>query len=270
MSHYCLQALLKSNELAFEMLESLNCFFKDGFEQDENVRKVWYIFCYHFLPLINKDWKKCLVGTRLLKPTFLYDHITTSDQAMVLWFLKNLEPKMKLRKANNWPPATSNNPVEGEQELKAGLKDYISYYNLISEFESKEEGEVAGRWSDIFWDTMIVEHPRIYKKEILEGETYSGENNSEEQEALIILPGLDLATKKPERFGHRKSLRELNDINNNNVVASENESNNIALSEERNSNNDIENGVDLMADLAQTQNIPPQVFLNEVKNAMGV
>jgi hypothetical protein len=267
-----MQALLKSNEVTFDMLESLNSCFKDGFEQDQNVRKVWYVFCYHFLPLINKEWKKCLVGTRLLKPTFMYDHITTSDQAMVLWFLKNLEPKMKLRKANNWPP-TINNSVEGEQELRTGLKDYISYYNLILEFEAKEEGELAGRWSDIFWETMIVQHPKIYKKDMQEGEQYSGGKDSEEQESLVILPGLDHATKKPGRFGQRKSFRDFYAVNNDKVIASEDDSNNVALSEERNSNNDIENGVDSMAEIDQTQTNPQvfnQIFIDEAKNPTGV
>jgi hypothetical protein len=120
---------------------------------------------------------------------------------------------------------------------------------------------------------MIVQHPKIYKKDMQEGEQYSRGKDSEEQESLVILPGLDHATKKPGRFGQRKSFRDFYAVNNDKVIASEDDSNNVALSEERNSNNDIENGVDSMAELDQTQTNPQvfnQIFIDEAKNPTGV
>lgn len=53
---------------------------------DKNVRHAWYIFCYHFLPICNKDWKDNLHKDRLQKETIMYKFITTSDEAIVQFF----------------------------------------------------------------------------------------------------------------------------------------------------------------------------------------
>ena len=268
-THASTKDLIKSKKLSFEMLESLNCCFKDGFEQDPNVRQIWYIFCYHFLPLINRNWKKCLVGSRLLKPTFLYEHITTSDQAMVFWLLKSWEPKMKVQCAKNWPSVPKQS-VEGEQELKAGLKEYITYYNVISEFEAMEDGELAGRWSDIFWETMILQHPKTYKKGIQEADQHLEDQESEDQNKLVALPGLD-TIKFPGRLGQRKSFK-LSDatVIDNQSQQIDSNSNNVAVSGDYS-----ENGSDvLQANSNQTEidtaNLTNQLFLDEIKNPTGV
>jgi hypothetical protein len=86
------------------MLNLIDCLYKEEYEEDENVRELWYLFCYHFLPKINKNWKLCLEGTRILKKTFMYENmITTSDKAMTLWMIKNWEPKLKDQSEKGWP-----------------------------------------------------------------------------------------------------------------------------------------------------------------------
>lgn len=194
------------------MLESCDCFFKKDFEQEKNVRHLWYIFCYHFLPLINKKWKACLEGSRLLKPTFLYEHITISDQAMVLWFIKIWEPKMKEQSENGWP--VLDKPTgEGEQELKAGLKEYIRLYNLVAVFASKEEGDLACRWSEMFWEEMMANHPKIYKKRNnqTEDDMIDTEQEGGKEEEAVVLPGMDVNNNHLLGcFGKRKWLKRSN------------------------------------------------------------
>ncbi len=59
---FLFEDLIQNGQLSFQMLNSLDCLYKEEYEEDENVRELWYLFCYHFLPKINKNWK-----TRILK-----------------------------------------------------------------------------------------------------------------------------------------------------------------------------------------------------------
>jgi hypothetical protein len=64
---FLFEDLIQNGQLSFQMLNSLDCLYKEEYEEDENVRELWYLFCYHFLPKINKNWKLGLEGTRILK-----------------------------------------------------------------------------------------------------------------------------------------------------------------------------------------------------------
>jgi hypothetical protein len=238
--------MIKNDQLSFQTLALVDCFYKEEYENNEEVRKMWYIFCYHFLPRINKDWKHCLEGSRVYTQTFLYEKITTSDEAMTLWFLKNIEPKIKELCKNNW-----NEPVkekkqqgqkQGEQELKAGLKDYIELHNLISAFKDQDNGIVAIRWNDIFWDELIKHNPNLAKKRNDKDQSKSTINKSTEEASgdVIVLPGID-CNKKDQNinlinvYNMRKSLK----TNNNSfLLRKENDSNN----ETGTQNENIENG----------------------------
>ena len=191
-----LQALLQDNLISFELLESLDCLYKAEYENDPSVRKLWYLFCYHFLPKINKEWKLCLEGNRILQPTFLYEKLTTSDEAMALWFLKNCVPKMKEQSEKGWPDnikkRIKKGVKQGEQELKNGLPDYIKFHTLISDFKNEEQGVLACRWSEMFWEELIANNPKLLKKgnckDQLE-DTY--QLNEECKGEVIVLPGID-------------------------------------------------------------------------------
>ena len=102
----------------------IDFFYDSTLEKEDGVRRMWYIYCYHFLPKINKEWCNALHSSRLRKKTFIFDYITTSDEAMTRWFLKIWEPKIKEQWKNKWP-IVPRSYGDGEHELKAGLKDYI-------------------------------------------------------------------------------------------------------------------------------------------------
>lgn len=203
-------ALVKINQLSLEMFGSINNFYKEEFEQDKNVRTLWYLFCYHFLPVINKDWKDCLTGSRVLKRVFLYEYISTSDEAMVLWFLKNWVPKIKDQAEKKWP-GLPKTPVEGEQELKSGLKEYIQYHSLISTFKNKENGELACKWNDIFWEEMVANNPNIFNNKNSENKQELVVMEQQSNEDVVVLPGIDDDNDDLIGcFSKRKSLKKNN------------------------------------------------------------
>ena len=261
-------ALFKSNQLSFEMLESIQKFYKEGFEQDKNVRSLWYLFCFHFLTVINRDWKNCLKGSRVLKPTFLYEHISTSDQAMVLWMIKSWEPKIRDQAERNWP-GFENTAAEGEQELRAGLQEYIGYYTLISNFKQKQDGELACKWSDIFWEEMVVNHPNIYKKGSTEIQNQLLENNEQSSEDAVVLPGMDDDNNDLiGAFNKRKSIKK-KVTNNTTILTKDKETENPLENEDLlhtaiESNNN--GGGSLDENNPNSEILPGGIFLEEIKN----
>ncbi len=188
--------MIKSGELSFQTLAACEYFYNEEYENNEEVRKMWYIFCYHFLPRINKDWKHCLEGSRVYKQTFLYQFITTSDEAMTLWFLKTSEPKIKKLYDNDWKEdlerSKKQGQKQGEQELKAGLKDYIKFHNLISAFKDRENGIVANRWNEIFWEELVTRNPNLANKGDDKEQAVSNKKSAEEMSGdVFVLPGID-------------------------------------------------------------------------------
>jgi hypothetical protein len=188
--------LIQDDQLSFELLQSVDCLYKEEYENDPMVRKLWYLVCYHLLPKINKEWKHCLEGSRILQPTFLYEKITTSDEAMTLWLIQNWLPKMKDYSEKGWPDNVKNKAKkgikQGEQELRAGLQDYIKFHTLISDFKDKEQGMVACRWSDIFWEELVANNPKLFKKPNSKDQLENSHHLSEEiQGEVIVLPGID-------------------------------------------------------------------------------
>jgi hypothetical protein len=208
------------------MLNSLDCLYKEEYEEDENVRELWYLFCYHFLPKINKNWKLCLEGTRILKKTFMYENmITTSDEAMILWMIKNWEPKLKDQSEKGWPDNVKKSKTKqggklGEQELRAGLKDYIQYHNLVNDFKNKENGAVACRWAEIFWEELVARNPNMFKKSNGRDDLAGSGNIGKEtnQGEVILLPGIDNQKQNQNInllscYNMRKSIKSVTELN---------------------------------------------------------
>lgn len=183
--------MIKNSQLDFASLQHLDLFYDSKFEQDKDVRNMWYIFCFNFLSKINKDWNNCLQPSRLRKKTFLFDHITTSDEAMTQWFIKHWEPKIKEQQENGWPPMEKSRG-EGDHELKAGQKDYVALYQKILQSKTIENGELACRWNDIFWEEMESNHPIAFIEDQAQSTTaVMNESKSNLNEEIIVLPDID-------------------------------------------------------------------------------
>jgi hypothetical protein len=203
--------LLQDNQISFELLESLDCLYKAEYEDDPNVRKLWYLICYHFFPKINKDWKQCLEGSRILQQTFMYEKLTTSDEAMTLWMIKIWNPKMKEHREKGWPDntkiKTKKGIKQGEQELKNGLSDYIKFHTLITNFKDIDKGMVACRWNAIFWEELVTHNPQLFKKPNLEDQSGNVNHLIEKCKGeVLVLPGID-------NNNHHQSMNLLNCYN---------------------------------------------------------
>jgi hypothetical protein len=122
--------LLKSNKIGFDLFESMNGFYKKEFENDKNVRKMWCIYCNHFLSKVSKEWNEATKEDRLRKKTLLYKHVTTSDEAIIQLFIKIWLPKLKEQAEKEWP-VVPKSTGKGEQDIKKWKDEYIKIYNSI-------------------------------------------------------------------------------------------------------------------------------------------
>ena len=150
---------------------------------------MWYTYCFYFLPTVNKHWKECLQPNRLKKKTFLYDHITTSDEALVQWFIEIWFPKIKKLHDEKWPPIEKSKG-EGEHELRATMNRYVFKYTNIASLKSVEEGALALKWNDIFWEEVVKRHPEIFDED-KQIDKIVIEKKLEPKGEIILLPGVD-------------------------------------------------------------------------------
>jgi hypothetical protein len=184
--------MIKNNQWNFDSIQLMKHFYDPSYEFDKDVREAWYIYCFYFLPKVNKGWKDCLQTSRLRKKTCLFNHVTTSDEAIVQWFLELWVPKIAEEQKNNWP-VQKKSFGEGEHEIKARQKEYVLIHNRVHYGRQREGKEVAFKWDDVFWQEAVVKNPNAFAEESIEkskGNTLIYEQVQEE-EACIPLPGLD-------------------------------------------------------------------------------
>lgn len=180
--------MIKTGKLDFKFVTNLKNVYKPEFANDAEVRKAWYYFGFYFLPLVNKDWKENLHISRLRKKSMICEHVTTSDEAIVQWFLELWEPKIKYEYENNWPPIKKSYG-EGDQELKARQNEYIFIHQNLNQSKWVNGGEFASQWNDIFWEMVEVNNPSAFKDivPVLKQEEKKMENG----EKTVPLPGID-------------------------------------------------------------------------------
>jgi hypothetical protein len=184
----CLLDLYKSNQVDNEFYNLLKNVYNADSINDMNVRKAWYIFGLHFLPLVSKEWKECLHSSRLRNKPLIYDVITTSDEALARWFIDLWAPKIKFEADKGWPQAKKSYG-EGEQEIKARQNDYVHIHQQIKNFKCHQHYDILFTWNTIFWDEVVSNNPSAFeeKVEIKKPNTLIIEGH----EALIPLPGID-------------------------------------------------------------------------------
>lgn len=204
--------LVKGNQLYFDMIQYIDCFYEKEYEMDKQVRGMWYLYCYHFLTKVNKNWRDCLQGSLIHKKTNIFKHISTSDEALVLWLIRIWEPKIKNEFDNGWP-IVQKTKEKAKQELKTGLKDYIQYYNKIYASKKVEDGNLALRWNLIFWEELVANNPSIFDTtNAITPPTIT--NESKKFSDSLFLPGVDDDNAELlDLFNKSKSINTVNASN---------------------------------------------------------
>lgn len=179
--------MIKGNHINFDWLPDMNKFYEAQYEADEKVRKAWYLFCYHFLPIVNKDWKLSIQSDKLKQKTFIFKHITSSDEAIVHWFLLLWEPKLREEQMQGWP-SKNKSYGEGEHEIKARQQEYVQIYRKIDFFKRQNSGKAALKWNDIFWEEVVKHHAESFVTGRLKK---SSTKHAESMIDSIPLPGVD-------------------------------------------------------------------------------
>ena len=170
------------------MISDVKKFYLPYMEHDPNVRYMWYILWYYFLPKVNPNWKSFLKVNTIKKKELIYDYITTSDEAVTLWFLDLLLPKVQEQHAKNWPVVPKSSG-EGDQESRTKKKEYSIIYKKIHDSKKLNQGELACCWSNVFWEELTVRHPSMFKSEVSNKKNLNTSNEENEEE--IFLPDID-------------------------------------------------------------------------------
>ena len=102
-----------------------------------------------FLPKVNKEWKHSLQVSKLRKKTLMSSHITSSDVAIVQWFLQLWEPKIKEQEQNNWP-SQQKSLGKGEHEIRSKQEEYVLIHQKINHYKTHNRAESFFKWNHIF------------------------------------------------------------------------------------------------------------------------
>jgi hypothetical protein len=229
------------------MLDEMKKFYSIEFEDDPDVRNMWFILWYYFLPKVNPNWKSFFRVKTIKNKESIYDYITTSDEAITLWFLDLWLPKVKELHEQKWPTIPKSTG-EGDQVSRTKKKEYAIIYKKINDCKKINRGEVAFRWSNIFWEELVKRNPSLFKSEVTQKKNVN--LNDEQNEEAIFLPGIDEEDSELKQYFNTRQTSDIiytpmtvalsDDSKNNNEFADIiGEEKNIPKSPKETSNNNI-------------------------------
>ena len=179
--------MIMKNQIEFSHLDQMDKFYDPAFVDDTKVREAWFVFCYYFLPKVNKTWKESLQKSRLKKTTCIFTSITTSDEALVKWFVQLWKPKLEEDERNGWPKQ-SNKFGEGEHEIKTRLREYILIHQSISNSRAGNNLQNGLQWDAVFWEEVKKRFPSVFQEKFAKSSNALIGNENEDG---FSLPGLD-------------------------------------------------------------------------------
>ena len=182
------EEFLKSGQINFSFIHQMKHFYRKEFVNDIEVRTAWYYFCFHFLPICSKEFKESLQDDLLKKKEIIFKTVTTSDEALVQFFIILWMPKLKIESENDWQRGKYST---GDQELRARIDEYSLIYQTIQQFKSYNEGEFAASWNDVFWEEVEKRHPKLFNISGTLGADNMLLGEDIEVTNAIPLPGID-------------------------------------------------------------------------------
>ena len=174
-------------------------FYNEEFKDTVEVRTAWYYFCYHFLPLCSKELKDNLQDDLLKKKEIIFKSVSTSDEALVRFFIILWMPKLKEESENFWQKRAY---TTGDQELKGRIDEYSLIYQTINQSKMHNEGKLAASWNDVFWSEVEKKHQKCFER--YNKFVASGNMIAIEYGVSIPLPGIDEDNLLPQMIEKHK------------------------------------------------------------------
>jgi hypothetical protein len=157
-------------------------FLNNAKEEDEDVLDGWYNYCFYFLTKVNKEWRDYIAPERLQQKNCIFEVITSSDEAIVRWFLQLWLPILKKELVDD-PNQLRKNKGEGPQDIKHNIDKYTNLYKEISTSRTKEN---KIKWNTLFWKEVEKRNKDMYNKK--EKQKYTYTHNKKQSQPL---PGYD-------------------------------------------------------------------------------
>jgi hypothetical protein len=173
----------KNKELNFD-IDKMKHFYCQKYENNLEVRETWYIYVLKFLPLVSGKWKKLVSNNNLQNTNSMFNAITTSDEALVRWFIvlwmKSFDD-IKEKKILE----SDKSKGKGPHDIKSNIKLYTILHCEIE--EARKDFGAAVRWNKIFWDEVKTRNSALFEMRKEQCKYSTIETNSNE----LQLPGLD-------------------------------------------------------------------------------
>ena len=133
-------------------LSNLQKFRQPEYENDEEVKQAWFIYCYEILRCVSLKWKKSLKQNYICSRTKLDSSITTSDEAFARWLLYLKVPNLiKLAEEGKLDNKGGKKRIkQGPHDSKTNIHYYSSIYGYVKETRSNVTS--LKKWNDIFWE----------------------------------------------------------------------------------------------------------------------
>jgi hypothetical protein len=177
-----LKDLLHANSGSLFDMTLMDKFYKLEFEDNPQVRKAWYVYCFHFLRQVSNGWNTALSTRNVKNRTSMVNLITVSDEALVRWLMKIIFKELTTLETNN---CSNNKPAKITRDTKSKLWMYkLEHQNIRSD---KMDKNVVEKWNDIFWEECLQRNNDLFQvvKRVRKN------NNKDESYTDLPLPGLD-------------------------------------------------------------------------------
>ena len=147
-------------ELIFEKrmfdITILQKFRQPEYENDEEVKQAWFVYCYEIMRCVSLKWKKSLSKNYICSQAKLDSSITTSDEAFARWLLYLKLPNLlKLAEEGNLNKEEVKKKIkQGPHDSKTNIHLYSTIYGSVK--ETRSNATTMKKWNDIFWEQTEI------------------------------------------------------------------------------------------------------------------
>jgi hypothetical protein len=158
-------------------------FYDPNYISNDDVMDAWFKYVYLFLPIVSKQWKDCVSANKIKNQQIIFQYNTVSDEALVLWFIEILMPKLELKEQLHWPEEERSNGI-GKHDIKNKRNEYAIIHNKLEIARNDIKNVLL--WNEKFWE-MLSER----KSDLFEDKKNDRPNRSAYKGMTIPLPGMN-------------------------------------------------------------------------------
>lgn len=120
------------------------------YENDEEVKYAWFVYCYEIMRCVSLNWKKHTSAHTIKNRPKLDRVITLSDEAFGRFVLNVKVPEYFTSKETGIPAKKKKGP----QDTKVKMQCYSIIYAEVK--KSRQDKKIMKKWNSIFWEQVDI------------------------------------------------------------------------------------------------------------------